>query len=589
MFEIQRIVGPVLKGSERLFLESSGKSPKQENRNGRTVFDLEEGTKVSFGAYFNALFPKYAEETYGVGTYRFECEAIGNGFLSLEASEARGEKSNLYRQELRQGKNPISFEFKVKKGGSGFIYPVLEAKRGGLKFSSGRFLTLNNKERNGRLAVCICTFKREEYLIGSLKAWAQDSEIVKRAIFYISDNGQTLKPSDLPPGCEVRLFPNPNLGGSGGFARAFIEAKDEGKCDYYLFCDDDAIVHPESIYRTLAFFDSKKDPDAYLLSGAMLDFRRPLEAVEMGAKFLIEDSRVNSFYAGANLSRPDDLDSFSKGEPGKSANYSAFFFTGFAERKGTDSDLYPPYFLRGDDITFGLSRSRNGVEVLTYPGLAVWHEPFYSKTNSWVEYYNYRNYGIVHFLFHEGGPWRLAWVYFVRFYIFLYTFQYENLRAALEGIRQILAGPQEFVKLDLQQKHSELMGRYAPESVWQGSKPHTSAISKILGILFLPVSILSLNTISLPYFRRPIDRSAGVLSILRNGAGASVTLDYDERRDPVYIRKKDLFRSFRLALSALLTIVEVLVRHRRLSESWKREARHFSSETFWRSKLAPYR
>ncbi|TGK09938.1 glycosyltransferase family 2 protein [Leptospira fletcheri] len=589
MFEIQRIVGPVLKGSERLFLEYTGKCPKQENQNGQTVFDLEEGTKVSFGTYFNALFPRYAEEAYGTGTYRFECEAIGNGFLSLEASEGGKEKSNLYGKEIKQGKNRISIEFEVKKGGSGFIYPVVEAKKGGLRFSSGRFLTLNNKERNGRLAVCICTFKREEYLIANLKAWAQDSEIVKRAVFYISDNGQTLKPRDLPSGCEFRLFPNPNLGGSGGFARAFLEAKDEGKCDYYLFCDDDAIVHPESIFRTLAFFDSKKDPDAYLLSGAMLDFRRPLEAVEVGAKFLIGDSRVKSFYLGANLSDSVDLDSISKAERNKNANYSAFFFTGFAERKGTDSDLYPPYFLRGDDITFGLSRSRNGVEVLTYPGLAVWHEPFYSKTNSWVEHYSYRNSGIVHLLFHEGGPWGLIRVYFVRFYIFLYTFQYENLRAALEGIHQILAGPEEFVKLDLQQKHSELMGRYTPEEVWSGQKPRTSMISKILGFLFLPVSILSLNTISIPYLRRPINRSAGALSILLDGAGASVTLDYDERREPVYIRKKDFFRSFRLALSALLTIVEVLIRHRRLSESWKREARHFSSETFWRSKLAPYR
>lgn len=341
----------------------------------------------------------------------------------------------------------------------------------------------------------------------------------------------------------------------------------------------------------ISILDSSEKPEKLLLSGAMLDLKRPKEVVEAGAKFHINDSRITSYYAGIDLSRPKNLESYAIADIGNVKNYSGFFFTGFGAKRVESAELYPPFFIRGDDIAFGLTRSLSGWKVLSYPGIAVWHEPFYAKVNPWVEYYNYRNYGILHFALNKGGPWALIKVYTVRFFTYLFTFQYETLKAAIDGVQDILAGPALLNGLDMEAKHLEIIRKYSPETIMKGGPllKRNRAMQIIFNSVLLPFSLISINLISFPFFSSRMNRSRGVASAVFNSSGSSLLFDFDERRPEVYVRTRSAGKTFRLALSALRIIFEIIIHHRRLSLLWSREFSGLSSESFWRQKLAPDR
>ncbi|EPG76100.1 glycosyltransferase, group 2 family protein [Leptospira fainei serovar Hurstbridge str. BUT 6] len=594
MHEIQRFVAPILKGSEYLFFGTSSGvgnvSYSPENDNSTLILSAKES--LSFASYFNAIFPRHLIKIYGPGKYCFECLIEGDGNISIEFCFRDGRKSTFFTKDINNsdGSLLITVELEINSESPDMIYPKLKAGSN-LKFSNGNLKKTSAARRSGRLAVCICTYKREEFLFSNLKTWLEDSVVAKRLAIFISDNAGTIPSSQMPTDLESYLFSNPNYGGSGGFARAYLEAKDKGNFDYFAFCDDDAIIHPESFFRLISILDSSIEPDKLLLSGAMFDLKRPREVVEAGAKFYVEDSRINSYYAGIDLSRPENLQSYAMADTRNVKNYSGFFFTGFGTKKDETTALYPPFFIRGDDIAFGLVRSLSGSEVLSFPGMAVWHEPFYAKVNPWVEYYNYRNYGILHFALNNEGRWSLIKVYIVRFFGYLFTFQYETLKAAIDGIRDILGGPSLLSGLDMEAKHIEVMKKYAPETVGTG-KPllrRNGVMQIIFNAALLPFSLISFNLISFSFFPSRMNRSRGVAKAVFNSSGSSLLFDFDERRPEVYVRTKSVAKTFRLALSALRIIFEIVIHHRRLSSLWREEFNGFSSESFWRQKLAPFR
>ena len=102
------------------------------------------------------------------------------------------------------------------------------------------------------LVVSITTFRREEAVrttVERFRRFFADQPLRDHIKLNVVDNGQSV---DLAPGDDLRIIPNANLGGAGGFTRGLIEARDQG-ASHCLFMDDDASVHMESIIRTWLF------------------------------------------------------------------------------------------------------------------------------------------------------------------------------------------------------------------------------------------------------------------------------------------------------------------------------------------------
>lgn len=161
---------------------------------------------------------------------------------------------------------------------------------------------------------------------------------------------------------------NQNLGGTGGFARGMLSLIDGGTHIHALFMDDDASCETESIARALALLFHGRMP-RLAVTGSLISESRPWQLLENGARF---DGYVQPIGIGRNLHQVLALLDCGRGDP--RPNYGAWWFFAFGR---ADVQRGPfPFFVRGDDIFFGL---HNDFEVITTLGIACQGEDFHVK------------------------------------------------------------------------------------------------------------------------------------------------------------------------------------------------------------------
>lgn len=243
-----------------------------------------------------------------------------------------------------------------------------------------------------RLALNICTFKREPYIRRNLSVLHNylleqpGIELNGHLRVYISDNGRTLQ-ADEQTDAWVRIVPNKNVGGAGGFTRGMLEImhhSSEFMATHVLMMDDDIIIEPESIYRTYAFLCCRKQEYQNLfIGGAMLRMDDQKVQVESGASW--NAGRLVSNKANMVL---DDLSACLENEEEEYTEYNAWWYCCTPMQVITPDNLPLPIFIRGDDLEYGL---RNMKHMLLLNGICVWHEAFENKYSSSLKYYVLRN------------------------------------------------------------------------------------------------------------------------------------------------------------------------------------------------------
>lgn len=295
-----------------------------------------------------------------------------------------------------------------------------------------------------RLAVVITSFRREDLVranVAKLLAYpalADDLEI------YVVDNGRTLTPEMFADG-RVRLVPNPNTGGAGGFSRGMLEALEAGTASHVLIMDDDVELPSESVFRTLAFFRHARGRVA--VSGAMFDLEKPHHLHEAGARWgwgtdvsRPQPLKILPLKHKAYVQSPCGLNALLLDEP---VDYGAFWFFAFPADMPREQGLCLPFFVVGDDIEFGLRFTRAfGGRIAPLAGVAVWHVPFYFKLDNLAPYFFHRNLLAVSAVHDAYGPLTVAARYF--FEVFRSVNQYDYLRAhkLVLGGEDFLLGPE---------------------------------------------------------------------------------------------------------------------------------------------------
>ena len=129
--------------------------------------------------------------------------------------------------------------------------------------------------------LCTTTFLKEDYIIPNIElvkneVLAADDVIAKNFHMFVIDNGRTLDAEALSDE-GVTILPNPNVGGSGGFARGMMEAmKHDENFTHVLLMDDDVSISTESLRRTfnLLSLATGKYKNAFI-NGAMLVAEEP--------------------------------------------------------------------------------------------------------------------------------------------------------------------------------------------------------------------------------------------------------------------------------------------------------------------------
>lgn len=243
------------------------------------------------------------------------------------------------------------------------------------------------------LALCICTYKREDYIKNTIAMLRRDvfenkdSPLQGRLRVYVADNGRTLKPEDVA-GDGIRLFPNKNAGGSGGFTRAMLEAlaeREKTGLTHIVLMDDDVAFTADALERAYTFLRTlKPDNRNVMLGGAMLRIDRPYIQHGAGETWRVDGTAFNKINYDMRV-----LADVVRNEIEDGSNQLAWWFCCFPISGRQDDILSIPIFFQYDDIDFN-QRHKNMSKV-TLNGVCLRHESFSKKQSLWKEYYAIRN------------------------------------------------------------------------------------------------------------------------------------------------------------------------------------------------------
>jgi len=354
-----------------------------KNQNG---YELSDNAIVTTDTYFNIFSSsKYSEYTKAENI-TFTTKVSGKLNICLHVLTA--EKDDVIEQVPVDSETPmnVSIQFSINglsdKENATCHYVSFESQGTSTIHEFGSYST-ETEQTDIRLAVIICTFKREEYVdrtVEALKGVISDPSYDPKQIdIFVIDNGRTLT-DDAFSEPYVHLIPNRNLGGSGGFARGMIEAC-EHNATHILLMDDDIILDPNSVYKTFNILKILKEEhkDAFILGG-MLDSNKPTMQYEAGA-----------LYDGEFRKRKGDLDLLSPesllyNDRYERTDYGGWWYACIPAHICKDN-LPLPLFVKMDDVEYCL---RNMNDHLIMNGIGVWHETFSNKQNRIGEYYYLR-------------------------------------------------------------------------------------------------------------------------------------------------------------------------------------------------------
>lgn len=363
--------------------------------------------ELSFFTYFNSFSADKWKLYTNIRDVYLIVECEGEGEISLWSAtmeDCRMTEKRFQIESIKDGKCRIHFDCKKQ---SGIVYPVVKAKS---KLTICRAYFESNVDgiHPVTIAIGICTYRREEFVTKTLETLRKhliekdDSPLKNHLYVYVSDNGDTLRASDLSDE-YVHVMANKNAGGAGGFGRCLLEAvKTQEKYGFthMLLMDDDIVLEPESILRTYSLLSmTKQDYTDAMLGGGLL--RLDIPYIQHANGEMWEGGRIGFTKRGFDLRSQASV---IRNEENLPMEYNGWWYCCIP--LGESFRGFPlPVFIHGDDIEYGL---RFEGKIMTLNGIGVWHDAFDNRKASSMEYYDMRNTLIACAIHHpEFSKWHM--------------------------------------------------------------------------------------------------------------------------------------------------------------------------------------
>ncbi len=445
--------------------------------------------------------------------------------------------------------------------------------------------------RQPQLMLSVTTFRREAAVARTaarFEDFIRKSPLADHISLVIVDNGSS---AQIAQSDKLCVIPNENLGGSGGFARGLIEARTRG-ASHCLFMDDDAAIHMASLERTWVFLAYATDP-ATAVAGAISSGHDPAILWENGAVFA---SHCRPCYNGTDLRNPAaviemELETTAPPPP---QHYGGWWYFAFPVDHATHMPF--PFFVRGDDISFGLA---NPFNTLTLPGVMSFQDIGFSERESLMTLYLDLRSHLAHHLSLPAldiGRWRTARIAAWFFARSLYSCHYETLAAMNQAVEDVLQGPDFFAEnADLADRRKQITALRDIETWRDLPANHTPAAAMETKQRFSVKSRgaerfmkLTMNGHLLPFFDLYGNRI--VLSAQDRGAvhkvlGAARITYHDARNAQTYTVRHDKIRGFREGLGMAINICRLMWRYPRLKSSWTKGYAELTQGPFWQARL----
>ena len=501
---LQRILLPKL-GEPRdvrsLYLVEPETNAGRVQAHSRTSATIPAGDEVSFETYFNAFPASYWRRwtnldnvvlrlelsgTARVDIYRSKIdgariavtgEVVGDLGAAAEGAEAKVDGKDVHVCEI-----PVPL---TQFEDGGWIWFDLTCETDVVIHSAGWYSDIEAPSQTypdgtehpapeGRVTIGIPTFNRPTDAVAALEALSSDPEVDAIIDAVLMPDQGTKHPADEPGfdavaehfGDRLRIFPQGNLGGSGGYSRIMYEALGGPDSDskratdspFILYMDDDIAIEPDSILRAVAVGRFAKSP--MLVGGQMLNLQERSHLHSMGEVIGRHDFMWTSaphvhydhdFYAHPLRDR---------GEHGTNATGEVVDSKDLHRRIDVEFNgwwmcLIPrvaaeaigqplPLFIKWDDAEYGLRAGKAGFPTATWPGIAIWHMAWSDKDEAidWQAYFHLRNRLIVAALQHEGDAAGIVRSMRKATFKHLLCLEYSTVAIQNEAMKDFLAGPE---------------------------------------------------------------------------------------------------------------------------------------------------
>lgn len=426
---------------------------------------------VSFATYFNAFPAAYWRQWTDVDAVRLTVEINGEASVNVFRSTVRGSFRRVATEMNVSG--TVEFDISLTDfGDGGWLWFDLEAGAAPAEVVSAVWtVDERHARRRGTAAVSITTYNRPDDCVSQMRLFAGSPDLlaVLDRLMIVDQGSKLVSDADgfdeaaAALGEKFQLMRQPNLGGSGGFARGMYEGTQGTSADYVMLLDDDVVVETEGIVRAIAFADFCRTDT--IVGGHMLN--------------LYERSVLHSFGESVNLYRAmwhpveESLESFDFNVKALRSDatlhrridvaYNGWWMCLIPRAAIERIGLSLPVFIKWDDAEYGLRAGKAGIPTVSLPGAAVWHMPWTEKDDrlDWQAYYHQRNrwlVGLLYSPYRKGGA--LPRESFLADVKHLLTLQYSPVAMRVQALEDLLRGPAHLHET-LEQRAAEMRGLHA--------------------------------------------------------------------------------------------------------------------------------
>lgn len=380
---------------------------------GRHRARIVSGRRVSLGTYFNAFPASYWQHWTQVRQVRLTVRTTGPATLLVYRSNGVGVRQRVATREVT-GEASTSFDLDLTQySDGGWIWFDVVADEKQAVLEGAEWTTEQEPARTGKASLGITTYNKPDYCVETLRALSASPDALEfiDRIFLIDQGTQRVADQEgyaevaEKLGETLSVITQPNLGGSGGFARSMIETLKRPESDFVQLLDDDVRIEPESLRRSIVFGRYATTPT--LVGGHMFDLLdRPklhgwAEVVDESPfmwRTLHQEVSPHDF-GESNLRQSAYL------HARMDADYNGWWMCLIPVDAIRKVGLSLPAFIKWDDAEFCLRAGEAGFPTVSMPGVALWHVSWLNKddTIDWQAYFHARN-RIVAALLHSTVP-----------------------------------------------------------------------------------------------------------------------------------------------------------------------------------------
>ena len=434
------------------------------------------------------------------------------------------------------------------------------------------------------LALCICTFKREEFVTRNVNQVIDGIINNKKSVMkdnvevFVSDNGQTL-PADTFKCDKVHLYPNRNVGGAGGFTRDMIEAvlyRKNNNLSHVILMDDDIVLDAEVLERNFLFLKFLRPYySKAMIGGELFELDRRYLQFEAGAAY--RQVVIQSFNQLWDMRNPDAV---AANEVENPMNFNGWWYCCIPVSYVREDNLPLPVFIHRDDVEYGMRNEENGTILLN--GLSVWHPQGPGKAAVAMNYYDVRN-DLICMCDKKDAPTAYEVMNHITRGVIgnMLRYRYQVIDCIFYALRDYYKGPKYFMSLDPIDNHKELA-----KFNYDFTEPEGIDLSKMKDekAKDLPNDIYIKSALCWLLPSRNYTRICSLEDVGLAYRAKHVYL-YDENRKAGFMTTKSYKEAFRIFKDYIKIMLLIALKHERVTKQWAKRKKEYTSLSYWEKYL----